>query len=323
MKDLRSDTIEMIETKEALSNLSREKALEIVLTLPEYELFSIASRLREAFRGRKVDLCSIVNAKSGGCSEDCAYCAQSARYPTEAEVFPLLSTEQILEAAISAKENGAKRFCVVTSGRKPSPKELDRIAGAIGEIKKTGLMPCATLGILTKQELQVLKEAGLYRYHHNLETSERFFPRVCTTHSYRDKIATIEAAKEVGLSVCSGGLFGLGESWQDRIDMAFTLKSLEVDSVPINFLIPIKGTPMQYRQKLHPFEALRIVAIYRLIMPERQIRICGGRFQTLGPFNSMVFMAGADGLLIGNYLTQRGCSVEEDWQIIRAYGLEV
>ncbi len=319
---MRLDTIDIQYKKTELTGLSKEEALSIALNMPLHELFCLASGLRETFRGRKVDLCSIVNAKSGACSEDCSYCAQSARYPTEVEVYPLLPKERILEAALSAKENGAKRFCVVTSGRKPTPKELDRIAEAIGEIKAIGLLPCATLGILTRQELQLLKDAGLYRYHHNLETSERFFPQVCTTHSYRDKISTIEAAREVGLSVCSGGIFGLGETWQDRIDMAFTLKDLQVDSVPINFLIPIKGTPMEARKKLHPFEALRIVAVYRLVLPDRQIRICGGRLQTLGPFNSMVFMAGADGLLIGNYLTQRGCSVEEDWQIIRAYGLE-
>ncbi len=318
---MRLDTTEL--TERALrGDITREEVLTLVREAPLYELFSIASFLRETCRGRRVDLCSIVNAKSGACPEDCSYCAQSARYPTEAEVFPLLPKEKILEAACRAKENGARRFCIVTSGRKPTPGELERIAEAISEVKETGLLPCATLGILTKEELEVLKAAGLHRYHHNLETSERFFPEVCTTHTYQEKLQTIEAASEVGLSVCSGGVFGLGESWQDRADMAFTLKALQVDSVPINFLIPIKGTPMQSRPKLHPFEALRIVALFRIVMPERQIRICGGRFQTLGPFNAMVFMAGADGLLIGNYLTQRGCSIEEDWQIIRAYGLE-
>ncbi len=325
MMGLISDTTELIWalTEKLLKgdSISKAEALEVVEKAPDYDLFWAGSRLREYFRGKEVDLCSIVNAKSGACPEDCSYCAQSARYPTETEVFPLLPKDRIIKSAAKAKENGARRFCIVTSGKKPTEKELQTIAEAISEIRNIGLLPCATLGLLTKDELKFLKDAGLYRYHHNLETSERFFPQVCSSHSYQEKIETIKAAREVGLSVCSGGLFGLGETWADRVDMAFALKELDVDSVPINFLIPIKGTPMEGRPKLQPFEALRIVALYRLVLPEKQIRICGGRFQTLGLFNSMVFMAGADGLLIGNYLTQRGCAVEEDWQLIRAYGL--
>lgn len=296
---------------------------EALLELQPLILFEIATAIREYFRGKKVDLCSILNAKSGGCSEDCFYCAQSARYQTKVERYPLLSKETIVERAKEAQTWKARRFCIVTSGKKVNPKELEIIASAISEIRALGFLPCATLGILDRDELQVLKEAGLYRYHHNIETSRRFFPRVCTTHSFNDKIGTIRAAQEVGLSICSGGIFGVGETWRDRIDMAFTLKDIGVDSVPINFLIPIKGTPLENRPFLNPVEALKIVSLFRLVMPEKEIRICGGRGQTLKGLQSMAFFAGADGLLVGNYLTQKGSPVEDDLFTINALGLEI
>jgi biotin synthase len=303
-------------------SITPEESEEIVSSTPIHTLFNVATTLREYFRGKKVDLCSIVNAKSGACPEDCSYCAQSARYKTDIKQYSLLSKREILEHAKKALDSGAKRFCIVTSGKKVSREELKRIAEAINEIKGMGLLPCATLGLLDEEELLLLKEAGLYRYHHNIETSRRFFSNICTTHTYEEKIETIKSAKRVGLSTCSGGIFGLGEDWSDRVEMAFTLRQLGVDSVPLNFLIPIKGTPLEDMEPLHPFEALRIVSLFRIVMPEREIRICGGRFQTLGHFNSMVFLAGADGLLIGNYLTQKGCSVEDDFEIIRTYGLQ-
>ncbi len=304
-------------------SIGYEEAKHLVNNLPLHLLFDIATSVREHYRGKKVDLCSIVNAKSGGCSEDCFYCAQSARYQTNVETYPLLSKETIVERAKEAQSWGPRRFCIVTSGKKVTPKELGVIASAISEIRALGFLPCATLGILDKDELQVLKDAGLYRYHHNIETSRRFFPRVCTTHSFNDKVSTIRAAQEVGLSICSGGIFGLGETWTDRIDMAFTLKEIGVDSVPINFLIPIKGTPMGNRPFLNPVEALKIVSLFRLVMPEKEIRICGGRGQTLKGFQSMAFFAGADGLLVGNYLTQKGSPVEDDLFTIDTLGLEI
>ncbi len=300
-----------------------EEAEYLVDNLPLHSLFDVASTVREHYRGKKVDLCSIVNAKSGGCPEDCFYCAQSARYQTDAETYPLLSKETMVERAREALVWGARRFCIVTSGKKVNPKELGIIASAISEIRALGFLPCATLGILEREELQVLKDAGLYRYHHNIETSRRFFPRVCTTHSFNDKVSTIRAAQEVGLSICSGGIFGIGETWRDRIDMAFTLKEIGVDSVPINFLIPIKGTPMGNRPFLNPVEALKIVSLFRLVMPEKEIRICGGRGQTLQGFQSMAFLAGADGLLVGDYLTRKGSPVEDDLFTIDALGLEI
>ncbi len=297
--------------------MSERKGAEI------YELFTLSNRVREKFRGNKVDLCSIINAKSGTCPEDCSFCAQSAHSKTSVNIHPLLDKEKILDAANSAKKHGARRFCIVTSGMKPSDPELKDICTFISEIRDLGFLPCATLGMLEKEQLAQLKDAGLYRYHHNLETSEAFFSEICTTHTYREKIKTIEAAKSLGLSVCSGGIFGLGETWEDRIDMAFAIKELNIESVPINFLTPVNGTPLGDSKLLSPLEALKIIAVYRLILPGSEIRVCGGRPQTLRELNSYIFFAGADGLLIGNYLTTQGKRPEEDLQMINDMGLEI
>jgi len=286
-------------------------------------LFSTAGKIRERYRQNRVDLCSIISAKSGACSEDCAYCAQSSRSAAGVPVHPLVGEDAVLEKALEARNAGVKRFCIVTSGRKAGKKELRQIASMVGKVRGAGLLPCATLGLLESDELSALKESGLERYHHNLETSEKFFPGICSTHTYADKLKTIEAAKSAGLSVCSGGIFGIGESWQDRIDMATALRDLGVDSVPINFLIAVKGTPLEDRGSLEPLEALKIISLYRFLLPEKEIRVCGGRRQTLGEFNSMVFMAGADSLLTGNYLTTTGTPYGEDLRLIRRYGLEV
>jgi len=305
--------------------VDRQTALDMSRTqdLDIFDLFALANRTRLKFRGDKVDLCSIINAKSGACPEDCSFCAQSASNKTESPVYPLLKGDVILEAALSAKKSGIRRFCIVTSGKKTDGKELDRICDIISEIRDTGLLPCATLGLLDEGQLEKLKEAGLQRYHHNLETSEAFFSEICTTHTYREKVKTIEAAKSLGLSVCSGGIFGLGESWADRIDMAFALKELGVDSVPINFFTHVTGTPLESRETLHPLEALKIIAIYRLVLPDRQIRVCGGRPATLRDLNSYIFLAGADGLLAGNYLTTQGRHIGDDLQMIKDLGLEI
>jgi len=288
-----------------------------------FDLFAAANKIREIFKKDFVDLCAIVNAKSGACPEDCSYCAQSSKSKSKIEIYPLVRKEVVLEKAREAKDAGVKRFCIVTSGKKIGKNELTEIAAMITAIRQIGLLTCATLGLLNKEELLFLKESGLERYHHNLETSERFFPEICRTHTYYDKLKTIETAKSSGLSICSGGIFGMGETWDDRIDMAFTLKGLDVDSVPVNFLIPVKGTSLAEMDMLHPFEALKIISLYRFILPKKEIRICGGRMQVLGEFNSMVFMAGADSLLTGNYLTTTGRTFEDDIKLIQDYGLKV
>lgn len=303
--------------------ISRKDALSIshISGSDIFNIFTSVNTIRQYFRGNIIGLCSIVNAKSGACPEDCSFCAQSSKSNAEITTYPLLSKETVIQQAIEAKNSGIKRFSIVTSGRKVSEKDLHKITDMVSEIRKLGLLPCASLGILNEKELSILKKAGLDRYHHNLETSERFFPGICTTHTYEDKIRTVEAAKSAGLSLCSGGIFGMGETWQDRMDMAFSLRELDVDSVPINFLIPIKGTPLGLEKHLHPFEALKIVSLYRFILPQKEIRICGGRIQILGEFNSMIFLAGADGIITGNYLTTLGRSPEDDFRLIEAYGL--
>ncbi len=288
-----------------------------------FELFSAANRIRAHFQGNSVDLCSIVNAKSGKCPEDCSYCAQSTKSKAQIAAYPLLDKKQVFAKAVEAKKGNAKRFCIVTSGKRVSGKEILKIAEMISGVKKLGLLPCATLGLLTKDDLKLLKRAGLNRYHNNLETSERFFPEMCTTHSYNEKKETIRSAQEAGLSVCSGGIFGLGETWQDRIDMAFALRDLDPDSVPINFLAPIKGTTLSRQKPLKPLEALKIISLYRFILPDKQIRVCGGRLQTLGELNPFIFLAGASGLLIGNYLTTLGRSYEDDVRLITNLGFPV
>ncbi|MBI5741692.1 MAG: biotin synthase BioB [Nitrospirae bacterium] len=312
-------------TRNAAQGIDRQTALDMSrINGPEiFDLFASANRTRVKFRGNKVDLCSIINAKSGACPEDCSFCAQSARSKTGSPVYPLLDGDVVLKAAASARESGIRRFCIVTSGKKTGGKELDKICDIISGVRDTGLLPCATLGLLDKGQLEKLKEAGLRRYHHNLETSEAFFSEICTTHTYREKVKTIEAAKSLALSVCSGGIFGLGESWADRIDMAFALKELGVDSVPVNFFTPVTGTPLEGRETMSPLEALKIIAIYRLVLPDRQIRVCGGRPATLRDLNSYIFYAGADGLLAGNYLTTQGRRTGDDLQMIKDLGLEI
>ncbi len=285
-----------------------------------FELFSASNRIRDHFQGNHIDLCSIVNAKSGKCPEDCSYCSQSTKSKAQITAYPLLDKKKVIAKAEEAKKGGAKRFCIVTSGRRVSGKELLTIADMVSGVKELGLLPCATLGLLSKDDLRLLKKAGLNRYHNNLETSERFFPSICTTHTYDEKKETIRSAQEVGLSVCSGGIFGLGETWQDRIDMAFALQGLEPDSVPINFLAPIRGTALSRQKPLEPLEALKIISLFRFILPDKQIRVCGGRLQTLAELNSLIFLAGASGLLIGNYLTTLGRGYEDDLSLIRNLG---
>jgi biotin synthase len=304
-------------------NISKEEALYIteVSGTELFELFGSASKIRTRFRGNTVSLCSIVNAKSGACPEDCSFCAQSSISKAKIKVYPLLGKKLILQKAREAKNAGADRFSIVTSGKKVSETDLLLIADMISKIRDIGLIPCASLGMLKEKELSVLKSAGLDRYHHNLETSERFFPLVCSTHHYADKLKTINAVRSVGLSLCSGGIFGMGETWHDRIEMTLLLRDLHVDSIPINFLIPIKGSALEHRDFLHPFEALKIISLFRFILSQKELRICGGRMQTLGEFNSMVFLAGADSLMIGNYLTTSGRDFEDDFKLIETYGL--
>lgn len=295
----------------------RSSKIHSLLRLSLPELLSIANKTRKDSIGQRLELCSIINAKSGLCSEDCKFCAQSSRHSARVSTYSLKKKDEILETARRAKRIGAEKFGIVTSGNRLTKGELDRLAGAISEIKdKVGIPVCASLGALNRDELKTLEEAGLQRYHHNIETSERFYPQIITTHSFQERIDTIEAAKSVGLEVCSGGIIGMGETWQHRIDMAILLKKLDVDSVPINLLIPLKGTPLASLKPISSTDAIRAICIFRIILKDKIIKIAAGRESVLKDFQASGFMAGANGMLIGGYLTVRGRDVAEDHKLI-------
>ncbi|MEE9524151.1 MAG: biotin synthase BioB [Thermodesulfovibrionales bacterium] len=316
-------TMRLSEDFHAKEMVSVNGVLDLLECYSPFDLFNQALRIKRQHSGDAVDLCSIVNAKSGACPEDCSYCAQSSRSKADIEVYPLLDEDVILEKAREASRDHVKRFCIVTSGKTASKDDLKKISGMVGKVRDLGLLPCATLGLLDEDDLKLLKDSGLERFHHNLETSERFFPSICSTHTYADKLRTIEAVKRTGLSLCSGGIFGMGETWHDRIDMALALKDIGADSVPINYLTPVDGTPLAGMNTLDPMEALSIISIYRIILPECQIRVCGGRVQTLGELHPLVFLAGADGLLTGNYLTTTGKDCTDDVDIIKKLGFSI
>ncbi|MDO5566418.1 MAG: biotin synthase BioB [Planctomycetia bacterium] len=287
------------------------------------DLTQAANRVRAHFCGESVDFCAIVNAKSGRCSENCRYCAQSRFYQVKIDEYPLLSSERIVEEALLHDRNGVGRFSIVTSGRKITPGELIELCRIVETLKeKTSLSICASLGILSSKELQMLKNAGLTRYHHNLETSRRFFASICSTHSYDDRLNTIAAAREAGLEICSGGIIGLGETMEDRIDMAMELRDLEVGSIPINVLNPIAGTPLEHNAVLCRDEVRKTVALYRFILPSAQLRLAGGRvlFDDKG---KLFFLAGANAAITGSMLTTSGISIDEDRKMITELGLKV
>lgn len=288
-----------------------------------FDLIFWANKIRQKYKGAIVDLCAIVNAKSGRCSEDCAFCAQSSRYPTEAPHYPLLEVEEMLDSAQKAFESRAGRFGIVTSGRSLSnSEELERVCQVIATLTQEGkISPCVSLGLLTPEMAQALKQAGLVSYHHNIETAPSFYPSICTTHPFEARARTIQIAREAGLRICSGGIFGLGETREQRVEMAFTLRGLGVDSVPINFLNPIPGTPLENHPSLPPLECLQTIALFRFILPEADIRTCGGREKGLRTLQPLMYPAGCNGTMIGNYLTTEGRNPEVDIQEIRDLGL--
>ncbi|MTV48898.1 biotin synthase BioB [Heliobacillus mobilis] len=289
-----------------------------------YGLMDSARRVTEQFAGKHVDLCSIINARSGACSEDCRFCAQSAWYNTNVEHYDLLHVEPILERAKEMEQAGAHRFSLVTSGKGMGDDDLDQVLYIYEQLRvKTKLHLCASLGILSKDQLQRLWNCGVTMYHHNLETSRNFFPSICTTHTYEDRIETIKAAQEVGMKVCSGGIFSMGETIRDRIDMAFELRDLNIPSIPINILNPIAGTPMEGQPVLEPMEILKSIAIYRLILPSAYLRMAGGREGALRNLQALCFMAGANAALVGSYLTTSGRTVAEDIQMLQDLGRNV
>jgi biotin synthase len=307
--------------------VSFEEALYLIKR-PDSETFKLlfaANEIRQHFKGNKVKLCSIVNAKSGKCSENCMFCSQSAHHKTKIDVYPLISSGEMYKTAQSSKNNGATCFGIVTAGKGiKSDKEIDEICDAVSKInKKLNMDQCTSIGILTEEQLRKLKAAGLRKFHHNLEAAKSFFDKVCTTHRFEDRVATVKAAKKVGLRVCCGGIFGLGESLKQRVELAFQLKDLDPESVPINFLMPFKGTKAGHLPIMEPLEALRLIAVYRFILPNKDIGVFGGRELVLESLQPLMFIAGANLTLIGNYLTSYGNTPEKDMKMITDLDLEV
>ena len=288
-----------------------------------FSFMSAANRIRHHYKSNVIDLCGVINAKSGKCSENCSFCAQSAYHNTDIQEYSLLSVEEMVNTANMVSTMNAHRVGIVTSGKTVRTKdEIDALCEALRRIKtELSIRRCASLGTLDEDALYKLKEAGLESYHHNLETSESFFPQICTTHSYQSRIDTVRTAKKVGLRVCSGGLFGLGEEWEHRVEMAFTLRDLDVDMVPLNFLHPVKGTRLENAEPLKALEILKLIALYRFILPDKDLRICGGREVNLRGLQPLMFVAGANGTMVGNYLTTAGRDYKQDLQDISDLGL--
>ncbi len=307
--------------------LSREEALWLFsLAQPAdiYDLMAWANRIRERFQGNRVHLCSIVNVKAGGCSEDCRFCAQSAAYETGSPRHGLLEREPVLQAAEEASRNGVTGLGIVAAwkGIKEGPV-LDEICDRLREISKSGTVRAdASLGLIQSQRVaDRLKEAGCEVYNHNLETSRRFFPRQCTTHTFEERLTTIRHLKQAGIRVCCGGILGMGETVEDRCDLALELRAVDPEFVPINILNPIPGTPFEKVPPLPPLEILKNIACFRLILPRQQIMIAGGRVVNLRDLQSMIFLAGASALMVGNYLTTVNQPVDQDLRMIRDLGL--
>ena len=278
---------------------------------------------KKKFCDNNFDICSIINAKSGKCSENCKFCAQSAHYKTNIKEYSLLDTNSIFNVAKHNWNKKVKRFSIVTSGRKLTDEEIDLVCKTYEKIKKEcNIMLCASMGLLTKQQFIKLKKSGVSRYHCNLETSRNFFHNICTTHTYDDKINAINIAKKVGFEICSGGIFGMGETFQDRIDMFFELYNLGIKSVPINILNPIKNTPFENNKILSQEEVLRTVAIARFILPDAFIRLAGGRFLFKDKGVSL-FSSGANATITGDMLTTNGTSINDDFDTINKLGFKI
>lgn len=288
-------------------------------------LFSAAYEIRSKFLKDKVQLCAITNARCGACSENCAFCAQSSFHNTKVRAYPLLSIRQVYRRAERAKEIGAGFFCIVTSGRKiASGKDFLKICGMIKKITANFKIKVdASLGGLSLEQARLLKEAGLFRYNHNLETSASFYPKVCTTHTYSDRLQTIDNVRKAGLELCCGGIFGMGEDIRQRLELLFSLREINPECIPINFLNPVSGTRLGSQKQTGALEFLKIVALCRFLFPRQEIKICGGREVNLRSLQPFLFLAGANSIIIGDYLTTKGNSPRYDLQMIRDLGLKI
>ena len=303
--------------------IRREDDLSLFLTCDLEELCEGADRIRAHFCGNKVDLCTIINGKSGRCGEDCKYCAQSGHHHTSCEVYDFLEKETIVKEAMANDKEGVDRFAIVTSGRGLNDRDFEKAIEAYEEMKKScKLSLCASHGFLTKEQFHRLHEAGVESYHENIETSKRYFPYICTTHTYEDKIESIKLAQEEGFCVCSGGIIGMGETWEDRLDMAVSLAELGIESIPINALMPIKGTPLEHLSPLTQDDILRTVAFFRYINPEANIRLAAGR-GLMEKNGEPAFQSGASATITGNMLTTSGSTIARDRAMLTAMGREI
>jgi len=299
--------------------LTKEDGLKILNIPKEYllDLVEEGKKVREAYFKDEVEFCSLINAKNGACSEDCSFCAQSSKYNTPINPYPLVSKKEMLEGAEKALSLNANRYCIVTSGRKASKEEIDFIAEAVKEITENyPIKVCVSLGSIDENDLKKLKDAGVDRVNHNLETSKNYFPNIVSTHSWEERYKTIKNIQKVGLSTCTGGIFGIGETDEDIVDLAITYRNLNVHSIPLNFLIPIPGTPLYEKNNLTPEKALKIVILFKLFNPKSEIRLCGGREQNLGEYHDIA-MEVANCLMAGGYLTRAGRSPRKDKEMIK------
>lgn len=303
--------------------ITRQVALQLA-GQPLTELQAAADEIRRKVCGDGFDLCTIVNGKCGRCSEDCKYCAQSAHYHTACEEnYPLLSTEELVAGARHNAAQGVLRYSIVTSGKRLSEQEVEQVCESIRRIKaETDIEVCVSFGLLDEAQFRKIKAAGASRVHCNLESSARYFPEVCTTHTYEEKIETLKAAKQAGLTICSGGILGLGETMEDRIDMVLTARELGVRSIPVNLLNPIPGTPYEKMTPLSNEEACRCVALFRFLVPDASIRLAGGR-GLVGDKGEACFLSGANAAISGDMLTTAGITVETDMELVHRLGFEV
>ncbi|MGP0566014.1 biotin synthase BioB [Nitrospina sp. 32_T5] len=305
--------------------ITRKDALELEsLNREELDyLFEGTNRIRDHFKGNAVKICSIVNAKSGRCPEDCGFCAQSSKFETESPEYGLMDVDQIVANAKKAEAFGSNEFSIVVSGTAMTdPKEMATLKEALRRIKaETRLETCCSLGLMSKENLQELKDAGLDRVHHNLETARSHFENIVSTHTYEDEVSAVRNAQEVGLPVCVGGIFGMGETFAQRVELAFDIEALKTQSFPINFLKPLEGTAMEGMEVLDEYDALRTIALLRLVMPEMDLFVCGGREEVFTDHQEKLFAAGANGILGGDYLTTKGQDPKRDMEMIERLGL--
>ncbi|MBT3367038.1 MAG: biotin synthase BioB [Nitrospina sp.] len=323
---MRTELIDnMVNTALKGESISYDQALQLE-TLSHQELdylFLGTDRIRDHFKGQDVKICSIVNAKSGKCVEDCSFCAQSSSFQTDSPEYELMDVEEIVAAAKEAEAFGSNEFSIVASGTSlDDRKELDRVIEAIKRIKaETQLETCCSLGLMPMEHLKELKEAGLDRCHHNLETAKSHFDKIVSTHTYEDEVNAVQNAKAAGLQVCVGGIFGMGESFTQRAELAFSIRDLGTQSFPINFLKPIEGTGLDHLEPMEHYEALRTISLMRLILPDIDLFVCGGREEVLTDQQEQLFSAGANGILGGNYLTTKGRDPKRDIDMIENLGL--